>query len=212
MKKLVSLILCFAVLFSFAACGKETEEEIKDYLTLDNGNISIVSLQVVSGLFVEKGNQDNVENVAALVVKNNSEKMLEYSVISFRVNTYERAEFTVSALPAGESVLVMESLARPFSVDDEYTLADESTIFSYCDASIVSDKAELQINGSEFNLTNKTDLPLNATVVYKYYQNGMYYGGIAFRGNFEDIKPHETKTEVSSRFNENCKVVNFIVE
>ena len=211
MKKLISLLVCVAILFTFASCAKK-EIEKEDFLTLDNGNISVVSLQGVSGLFVEKGNQDEVKNVAALIVKNNSDRMLEYCVISFRVNDYERADFNISALPAGESVIVMETLARTYSSDDKYAVDNESTIFSYCDSSLLSDVAELKTEGSDFMLKNRSDKPVSATVVYKYYKDGMYYGGIAFRGKFENVAPGETMKKTSNRFNEDCRIVNITVD
>lgn len=223
MKKLVSIFLCAAMLFSLAACAdnsneaeKETTNEgTKDYLVLDEGRISVVSMENISGLFVEQGKQDEVENVVALIVRNNSEKMLEYGVISFRVNEFERADFKISALPAGESVIVMETLARSYSEEDKYVIdySVNQTYFSYTDASVDSEKAELSIDGSEISVMNLTDSALNATVVYKYFKDGMYYGGIAFRGSFEKIAAGETMSKSSSRFNDtDCKIVNLITE
>lgn len=222
MKRTLSLILCFIMIFSFSACVDSTEnmggnetEKPKDFLVLDEGNISVVSMQGVSGLFVEQGKQDKVENVVALTVKNNSDKMLEYGVISFRVNEYERADFKISALPAGESVLVMETLARPYSKDDKYVIdySVNQTYFSYSDASTSSDKVKITANGSDISIKNLTDKVLSTTVVYKYYQNDLYYGGIAFRGQFENIASGETMTKTSSRFDDaNCRIVNVISE
>lgn len=217
MKKVISLLLCILFVFSLSACGKEKAEEEKEkteesFMVLDEGNIVIEKLEGVDGLFVEKGNQDEVKNVSALVIKNNSEQMLEYLSLSFRVNTYERADFTVSALPAGEKVIVMESFARAFNSEDKYEIDDNSTIFTYCEAGSDSEAAEVKTDGANITVKNKTAENINATVVYKYYKDGMYYGGIAFRGKFEDIIPGGSVTKKSDRFNESCKIVNVVVE
>lgn len=211
MKRIISVFVCIAVLFSLSACGEKQpagKEEQKNLYEADSGKISVVSLEAVDGLFVEKGGQDEVKSTAAIVVKNNSDKILEYGTISFRVNDYERAEFVISALPAGEKCLVMETTARVLHKEDKYTVLPGSCTFSYCDASTESGKYKLEIEGSTLKLTNKTEAPLTAKIAYKYYKNDMYYGGIAFRGTFENIEAGKTMEKTSERFSADCRIVN----
>ncbi len=218
MKKISALLLCLVTVFALSSCGKETPGKTQsqpveqEFMTLDHGNIVVEKLQGVDGLFVEKGNQDEVKNVSALVIRNDSDRMLEYLSFSFRVNTYERADFIVSALPAGEKVIVMESFAREFNSADKYELDSDSVIFTYCDAAAESPYVEVKTEGANITVKNKTEKSVNASVVYRYYKDGMYYGGIAFRGTFEDILPGGSVTKKSDRFNENCKIVNVVAE
>lgn len=210
MKRVFSVVLCVVMLLAFSSCKKD--EPIENFCEADEGKISVISLDAVDGLFVEKGNQDKVESVATIIVKNNSDRMLEYGTVVFNVNEYERAEFVISALPAGEKCLVMETTARRLEKDDEYKLRTTDSVFAYCDASVQSEKYELTVDNSTFKLQNKTDIPLTAKIAYKYYKDGMYYGGIAFRGTFESVQPHTTMEKTSKRFTDDCKIVNITTE
>lgn len=209
--------MCMLMLVPFAACKEKTAETKPDKteeqktifpMELDGGKIIIEKIEGVDGLFVERGGKDEVKGVTALILKNKSGKMLEYADISFRVNQYEGADFIVSALPAGESTVVMESFARQFSADDIYELNAQKTAFTYCDASAKAKGIEIKIDGADITVKNNTDKTLSPCIVYKYYRDGMYYGGIAFRGTFENIAAGGSVTKTSDRFTDDCKIVN----
>ena len=207
-KKIIFLPV-LAVIVSFSACSDKNDSRS---MTLDNGNITVSPVSCVSGIFTEKGGNDEVNNVCAVTVKNNSGKMLEYGKITMNVNSEEYAEFIISALPAGESALVMESLARPYSDKDGFTLRQDKSMFSYCEADTNPKNVSVSTEGNTITVKNNTDEPLTALVTYKYFKNGVYYGGIAFRGEFADIPRGESLSKTSERFNESCRIVNIIAE
>lgn len=194
----------------FAACSAEKKKPLS--FTLDNGNVTVSPVSSVSGIFAERGGNDRVKNVCAVTVKNNSGRMLEYGTVTMNVNGEEYAEFIISALPAGESALVMESLARPYSKKDEFTLRRDKSTFSYCDANTNPKDVSVTTDGSTITVKNNTDKTLTALITYKYYKDGVYYGGIAFRGEFADIPQGESLRKVSERFNESCRIVNIVTE
>lgn len=219
MKKIIIAVLCLLMLTALASCGGKpgggtvSQADAPQFpMKLDGGRVTVEELMSVDGVFVEKGNADEVKNVSAARITNNSDEMLEYGVISFQVNGIERAEYIISALPAGESAVVMESFARGWMDSDEYSVEKDKCMFSYCSASDKSDEADVSVSGSEISVTNKTDHPLNVTIVYKYIEKDSFYGGIAFRGRFENISPGETVKRTSDRFGENTKIVNIITE
>ena len=210
--------MCLLLPLSLASCKGKTEQDKADGqqgavfpMKLDGGKIIIEKIEGVDGLFVEKGGNDEVKGVAAVIVKNASDKMLEYANISFKVNQYEGADFVVSALPAGESAIVMESFARSFSSDDVYEPNAQESAFTYCDASPKADGIEIKTDGADITVKNNTDKELSPCIVYKYYRDGMYYGGIAFRGTFENIAAGGSVTRTSDRFTDDCKIVNIII-
>lgn len=205
MKKIVSIIMSVAAFMLLVSCSGSEKEPVFKF---DSEKIAIMSLTGIDGLYVEKGGQDEVTGVAAITVKNNSERMLEYAKISFRVNDFEKADFIVSALPAGKSAIVMETTARPFSSDDTYAQDSESSMFSYCDSGMNNDKFKIKTDGSTITVENETDADATVQITYKYFKNGMYYGGIAFRGSFEDIAAGGSLEKTSDRFNDTCKIVN----
>lgn len=209
MKKFVSVLLIVTLVLTLFSCGKSDK---KNSITADEGRITVLSLKPCDGLFVEKGKSDRVKSAATIVVQNNADQMLEYGLFVFRVNDIERAEFAVSALPAGEKCLVMETTARPMKSEDKYSLLNEESVFTYCDAETKPDKVSVDIKGSEFFITNNSGKASNVTVVYKYFRDGMYYGGIAFRGKFENIGSGETVNKTSKRFDSDCRLVNVTVD
>lgn len=211
MKKVISALLCITVLFGLASCGEKNKEE-EYFCKADEGRITVLSLKAADGVFVEKGNKDEVKNVATIVVRNDSDRMLEYGIIVFRVNDIERAEFEVCALPAGEQCVVMETTARPMSDGDQYTLNTTDSMFAYCEQEVENEKYTVSVDGSKIKVTNNTDAPLNVRIAYKYFMDKMYYGGIAFRGSFENIAPHETMEKTSSRFDKDCRIVNITTD
>ncbi len=211
MRKVISALLCVVILIGFASCkGNDKEDEV--FCVADGGNITVLSLKSADGVFVEKGKKDDVTGVATIIVKNNSEQMLEYGKIVFRVNEIERAEFIISALPAGEECVVMETTARPLEEKDEYILNADDTVFAYCEASTENEKYTIESEGSTLKVTNNGNEPLTVRIAYKYYKDDMYYGGICFRGTFENIAPGETMAKDSSHFDKDCKIVNVTME
>lgn len=216
MKRVISAFLCMVMIFSFASCKEETKEPEKKeeqyFCTAGEGKIKVLSLESADGVFVEKGNKDEVKGVATIKVRNDSEQMLEFGKIVFQVNDIERAEFEVCALPAGEQCVVMETAARPLNESDKYKLNNADSVFAYCDQSVESDKYTVETDGSTIKVTNNTDAPLNVRIAYKYFMDKMYYGGIAFRGSFENIAPHETVEKTSSRFDSDCRIVNITTD
>lgn len=219
MKRIISVLLCASMLFSLAACKGNitkpeqgtTETEPQYLYEADSGKLKIISLNGADGIFVEKGKKDEVKQTATLTVLNDSDRMLEYAVIAFKVNEYERAEFIVSALPAGRECVVMETTARVFGSDDKYTLDSKACTFAYCDATPDTPEAEIKTEGSTISVTNKTDAQRDILVTYKYFLDGKFYGGIAFRGKFEKVKPGETVEKSSTHFGSDCKIVNVTI-
>lgn len=209
MKKAVSVILILSVVFCLFSCSKE---EKKPLYSLDSGKISVWSLEACDGLFVEKGGSNEVKSAATIVVKNNSDKMLEYGFIVFRVNDIERAEFSVSALPPGEECVVMETTARLYKEGDTYSYNEPDSVYTYCDAATERSGIVLKTDGSEISVTNSLEKPATVGIVYKYFRNGKYYGGIAFRGKMENVGSGQTVTKTSSRFTSDCRIVNITVE
>lgn len=216
MKKLISIILCAAVLFSLASCKgenggettiPETTEKAGPMLTLDGGNVEVLSMNSADGIFVEDGRKIDVKQVASIVVQNNSSRMLADAEIWFKVNNEEYASFEVMALPAGEKCVVMEKTARTMKQEDNYVLDRSLSKFAYSDSTAENKNVDVQTEGSTIRITNKTDSTLSTRITYRYFLNGMYYGGIAFTGEFKDIKPGETMEKNSSIFGNDCKIV-----
>jgi hypothetical protein len=149
--------------------------------TIPGYDISIEKMGPYSGIFVEDGSNANVENVAMLMVKNNSDFPVEY--IRIRVLCgQEELLFDVSALPAGEKLVVQEKTGKTIS-EDKVTAAS-ALVVRRADMEMSEGKVQVIDNGDNTltvkNLSNKT-IP-TIRVFYKYYMEdgNLFVGGIAF--------------------------------
>lgn len=224
MKKILCFFMFALLLISFSGCKTTTPAEQptatnpvtkKYFCTYDNNKIKVLSLEGYDGLFVERGGFDQVTGVVAIKVRNDSKEMVDYAKLTFKVNEYELAQFEIKALPAGETAVAMEITAKPFNAADKYVLVQDeaSTFAAYGTADMQSSKVQITTEGGNITVKNLTDTELKkVTVYYKYFIDGIYYGGIAFRGSFESIKPGESKTQISDRFAKNGKIVDIDIE
>lgn len=218
MKRAVSILICFAMIFSLASCRGSEEKENPTAATeaqpqylceADSGNVRVISMSAADGIFVEDPDKGKVEvrQVASIIVQNMSDRMLANAELWFRVNENEYATFIVQALPAGEKCVVMERTARTLNKDDKYTLDSGLCNFAYSYSTPEDKNVEVKTEGSTIRITNKTQSVLSTRITYRYYMNDMYYGGVAFSGEFKDIKPGETMEKTSRHFNNDCKIV-----
>ena len=161
----------------------ETGEEIGVSFpcTIPGYDISIEKMGPYNGIFVEDGSNANVKNVAMLMVKNNSDFPVEY--IQIRVLCgQEELLFDISALPAGERLVVQEKTGKTIS-EDQATSAT-ALVVRRADMEMSEGKVQVIDNGDNTltvkNLSNET-IP-TIRVFYKYYMEdgNLFVGGIAF--------------------------------
>lgn len=218
MKRIGCFLMIMVLIFTLISCEKkepESQEREQFFCTFDSGKIKVLSLESYDGLFVERGGFDQSTKMAAIKIRNDSGKMIEYAKLSFRVNDYERAEFEIKAVPAGATALVMEITAKQYNELDKYNLiADgEASFAAYCDASMNEDKIKITTNGENITVENiSKEIISSMSIYYKYYIDGIYYGGIAFSGKFENIEPGKAVTQKSERFAKNGVIVNTRIE
>ena len=161
----------------------ETGEEIGISFpcTIPGYDISIEKMGPYSGIFVEDGSNANVKNVAMLMVKNNGDYPVEY--IQIRVLCgQEELLFDVSALPAGERLVVQEKTGK--TILAEKAISASALVVRRADMEMSESKVQVVDNGDNTltvkNLSNET-IP-TIRVFYKYYMEdeNLFIGGIAF--------------------------------
>ena len=134
-----------------------------------------------NGMFVEDGSNANIENVAMLLVKNNGDFPVEYTRIRV-VCGQEELLFDVSALPAGEQLVVQEKTGK--TIPESKVTSASALIVQRANMEMSEGKVQVVDNGDNTitvkNLTNET-IP-TVRVFYKYYMENekLFVGGIAF--------------------------------
>lgn len=178
-------------------------------ITLSDPNLTVEAIGSYSGNFLEDGSDDPTANVAAMLITNNSDQMLQIAEITFQVNDTETASFKVTDLPAGTSTLVLEANKREYSEEDSYTYGETATGYME-QPSLEEDKFDLVTEDGKITLKNKTDESYDKVYVYyKYVQlGGAYLGGITYRTPFENVPANGEVESIAAHFNpESSKIM-----
>lgn len=144
-------------------------------------NLTIEKMAPYSGMFVEDGSNANIQNVAMLLVNNNGDFPVEYTQIRVACGQEEYL-FDISALPAGEKLVVQEKTGK--SIPEGKATSASAMVVQRANMEMSEGKVQVIDNGDNTltvkNLTNET-IP-TVRVFYKYYMENeqLFVGGIAF--------------------------------
>ena len=144
-------------------------------------NITIEKMGPYSGMFVEDGSNANIQNVAMLLVKNNGDQPVEYTQIRVMCGE-EELLFDISALPAGEKLVVQEKTGK--TISESKASSASALVVQRANMEMSEKEVQVKDNGDNTltikNLTKKT-IP-TIRVFYKYYMEDeeLFVGGIAF--------------------------------
>lgn len=177
------------------------------YEIADSG-VKLKYLNGYSGIFVEDGSDEEVKNVAALLVENTSKKAIEYGVIKLKAGE-KTLEFVFSGLPADSSVIVMEANGEKY--DKSWKCIYEDSSFAYLDelSMLESDFEIKKSSDNSIVITNKTDEKIKSLRVFYKYQldSGEYVGGITYTVNISDLDAKESRTIYPKHFSSDGSVI-----
>lgn len=188
---LVSLAL--TILFAVIKKGDTSDKTGVDYGATSDGadtfeplflpdGLCITEVGSYAGIYFEDGSDEIVTDVMMLVLKNTAEKDLQMAKIQLVYSDFT-AEFEVTDLPSGESVVLSEK-NRHSTVKEKIRSAAVTDIVFFDKAmSLQNDRLSVVGDDSSIAVTNitKTDISDNIYLYYKNTANGMLYGGITYR-------------------------------
>lgn len=164
-------------------------------------NLRIEKLAPYTGIFVEDGTNQQVTDVAMLLVQNTGDSAVEYAEIM--VDYADKTLcFQITALPAGERMVVQEKSGHvvPKGVAGRASaLVVHRTRMNITPEISVSDNGDNSLTVK--NLTNQT-IP-TVRVFYKYYmeKENMFVGGIAFTVRITSLGPESSMVVYPSHYN-----------
>lgn len=164
--------------------------------------IVIEGIGQYTGPFVEDGSDEPTANVLAIVIKNNSDTVIEFAELTFRVNSTESAVFQMSTIPAGKSAVVLEKDAREYRADDRMDFGDK--LYAKKDSlSLMEDRVAVSAEEGVLTVTNLTQENLGTVYVrYKTRINDQYYlGGITYSCRVENVDAGQTADKETRHFN-----------
>ena len=177
---------------------------------VEKTDLVIENIGQYTGQFIEDGSDKPVANVLSLLVKNNSNKVVQYGEINIKVNGNKNAVFKITNLPPKTSTLVMESTGKiEFNKDDKYKYVD-SIQAKLNNMSLMKDKVQItKQEDGVIGIKNVSGKDLGTVYVYyKYFQEGgAYLGGITYRVKFENVKAGASVEEKTSHFSKNSSEI-----
>ena len=155
---------------------------------------------VFSGAFVEDGSDEPVENVAAVLITNTSDRYLDLDQLTYQLDGQE-ALFRVTGLPAGASAWVLEASKRTARDDSLFILQNVKTSFRD-DARSSLEGLSIMASGNTLKVTNNRETTLrNVTLYYKARNtDGNYLGGITYMVTLGDLLPGQSAEKLSRHF------------
>ena len=173
----------------------QTENEM-----YDSGELSGTNFSIFSGQFVEDGKDELVENVAALLVTNNSDQFLDFATLQYDIDG-QTATFIVTGLPAGRCAWVMEKSGLVIGGGATFTYQGCST--SMRDGVAAStDKISISSDGNMLTAVNNTNETLEGVFVYykSLHTDGNFFGGITYLADFGTIEPGASSETLAGHY------------
>lgn len=166
-----------------------------------------------TGIFMEDGTDEVVSGVLMMVVKNTGEETIQYAELTVETSA-GTAEFSLSTLPAGASVVLLEQNRMQWSAEEDYSsvTVDNVAVFAE-ELSLCEDQISLQVMDGAINVTNISGADITGDIVI-YYKNSVqdiYYGGITYRVRIQGgLKAEEVRQIMGSHFSDTGSTILFV--
>lgn len=189
-----------------------TQLEEKALFDLGN-NIKVTGIISYTGAFMEDRSDEVVADVLAIQVTNSGETYIQTMDITLNSGKTE-AQFSLSTLFPGETVVVLEKNRMTYSTAPEFERAEASTVALFAEhPGMCQDQLEIQCLDGVINVTNSSDEDISEDILiyYKNCVNGTYYGGITYRLRVEGgLKTGEIKQGTAAHFNPDNSTIVFV--
>lgn len=176
-------------------------------------DLEILDVGSYTGAYVEDGSDEILSGILMLKVINNGEKTVEYAKFTMDVNG-EIAEFTLSTLKPGATVVLLEKNRMAYNPDAAYgSIACENLALFEEELNLHSDKISIQILDGAINVTNisQEDITGRIAIYYKNIAAGVYYGGITYRVTLDSgLKAGEIRQMMAEHFSDTGSEIMFV--
>lgn len=170
--------------------------------TDESKGVEIQSIEKYSGYFIEDGTDEKVSDVAVIMVKNNSDQVIEYG--DLKLSEGENVlEFQISLLPPGKTAFVMEANRNTYQ-DSGQLLYQQCEIANLGSLSMENDKIQTEFTeDGGINLKNISGGDIASLRIF--YKNKLdentYMGGIAYMVEVQELKMEESRVIYPSHYN-----------
>jgi hypothetical protein len=170
-------------------------------------NLELEGVGRYSGLYMEDGSMDEIADVMMIRIKNTGDYDLRLARL-FLTYSDGTAEFEITNLPAGKTMVVLEKNRRPYSEDEHLSVKLEDVVSFEENMDVFSDRYEITGMDGALNIKNDSNADVNGDlyVYYKYISGDMLYGGVTFRSKISGgLKAGELRQVSAGHFHpDNC--------
>ena len=173
----------------------ETEVGVKFPCTVPGYDLVLEVIAPYDGMFVEDGSNRQSQQVAMILVKNNGDYPIEYAQLAVQYGDNQLV-FAISALPAGERLVVQEQTAQKIPQGP----VTKVTALVVQQAEMVMSEKEIRVTDlgdDRLKVENLTDQNFSSVrIFYKYYmkEEAVFVGGIAFAVKIYRLDAKDTVT------------------
>lgn len=181
----------------------------EEHIDLGQGLV-IRRMDRYSGVYMEDGTDEIVQDVMMLVLENTSERCLQLARIDV-VYGDRTAEFEVTSLPAGQKAVLLERGRQGVGEGLYHSCAARNVVFFEEPMDLAEDRIALTGEAGRLQASNRTgeDIPGPVCIYYKNSAEDLFYGGITYRVTIpEGIAAGETVTVPAGHYDpERCRFV-----
>lgn len=166
-----------------ATSPSPTIEDLEDAESDEFKGLQVVKVGSYSGLFLEDGSNDVLSRILMIIVKNNGDRTVQYAEIEM-TDGETTAYFSLSTLPPGESVVLLEKNRMSYADGKDLTEATMKNVALYQqEPTLCEDLLKIQELNGFLNVTNISgeDIDGDIVIYYKNAASDLLYGGITYR-------------------------------
>lgn len=215
--KIIICILVIAIVTAAVICilvsrhgGKNDGRNLLSEKILMGEGIELQTLSDYTGPYVEDGSNEPISGVLAARFVNKTDRDLEYAVICLNIDG-ESYLFSLSAIPAGASVVALETekKAVPEKITDIQAELHYQVFYTR-EMDLAADKLAISGETGSLRIKNISDSTIENTiyVCYKNVSGDAYLGGIAYRAKIAGgMAPGAEQKISAAHFDSNSKII-----
>ena len=168
-----------------------------------------------TGLYMEDGSDEVLSNILMMVVENGGDQDIQYAKINMDLGD-QQAEFIITTLPVGESIVLLEQNRMAWNKDTDYAAIlpkVENIAYFQEPTALHEDKLEIQIADGALNVTNISGADISGTirVFYKNAAEDLLYGGITYQVTIEGgLKAEEIRQVMTKHASDTGSRIMFV--
>jgi hypothetical protein len=187
----------------FVPMGTIKIENLQDSDSETYKNLTVTKIGKYSGIFVEDGSDGPVAGILMVVVKNTGKQTVQYGEVEL-TDGENTAFFTLSTLPPGESVVLLEKNRMSYDAGKALTQVTIKNVAVFQEEpSLHEELLKIQALDGALNVTNISgeDITGDVVIYYKNASSDLLYGGITYRVTIKGgIKAGEVKQITAAHY------------